>query len=1174
MTLIKDLSRASTLESGDLIPIWDAENEDTRAISADDLALSIGSAVSVLRFGVTGNGVTDDTEAVRAAHEYANANNLPVSYAGAQSVAIQADADIQINTDVDFAGCSFVLLNGMDADPDYVSQAVLFRVKDDSTPYELTTLAKADCVLTKGSRVPFGVQQPGYYLLSCDYLIANRDKTGTSWYTQAFRIDEQGTAQFGLSADVSSCAAVTVRRRLNPLRRITIGGASFDPQQFNNQILFNIERNDVRLHGIALKNYATVPTGEDISALVQIDNAADVIVEDFRGPGRVVNVIGGLSQGTYCINPEGAANLIVRNVRISSYGSIMASNNVNGLFVDNCVINRVDVHTSGHNVFVRDSVLLNRGIGVGWGGGTISAHRVTVYDSPIVTDREDYAGCWFGGNIDVQDCEMAGDYWRNWFAVELCAFTRVATGAGVGSPRETFLPDSITVRNVVRKLPIPSGGNYVIGGVRCYTNASSSTLGKVYAPKHVFVENVRMEGTTDNYRFGNYLALREMWPNASGTAVITIADCPSYPVALTAFNANGKTLNTGAATGASANFPTQSQAARAKVKIRGCDYIAVECTVTGGEIDISGGNVQRVKCTSTDGTQRQSVRYRGVRFYVPILEGAETIGQANGYNTSAYFPMTLDDCVVIDAFDFSAATSVGDVQVRAGVTPTWPTNMQTVTPRMFGAAGDGTTDDTAAVAAAIAYADTAGLELDWGSATYRITSERDITFTGLMRWVSSGATILHDPASGTYSALRVRLRTGANYVKGPLTINANQKAHVCFRADPTDNSTQAPDLLIEDMTAINAYRASTSFQDGNGIRIVGNFGRVNLVRPIVRDVKMAVGAGVSGSQGVAGITVTRVTGGNYAPQITTIRDAWVENVWSEDAAYYDDQDGIVVFTPYGGTNTGGLNNFKTFEIANPRIVNSRNRSIKVQAENGRITGAKLYRTTAANNGTSGVIATATADIECQAGGVTISDVEFQYDNYSHARVVRVIQADETVVYASMPQVSNVRGVVKGASAPSLVCLFTANDGASLTQDYSVTVNGINVETETAIANAVSIGAGNTTSNNLVTVSNVVGKWGTALIALTTATSATVLVTNAIQRGSAVALVSGTTTTRRIFAAQCQGFTGVRLDYEGTGSPESVVTAVVGSTYRRTDGGAGTTLYVKESGTGNTGWVAK
>ena len=43
---------------------------------------------------------------------------------------------------------------------------------------------------------------------------------------------------------------------------------------------------------------------------------------------------------------------------------------------------------------------------------------------------------------------------------------------------------------------------------------------------------------------------------------------------------------------------------------------------------------------------------------------------------------------------------------------------------------------------------------------------------------------------------------------------------------------------------------------------------------------------------------------------------------------------------------------------------------------------------------------------------------------------------------------------------------------------------------------------------------------------------------------------------------------------GAGSPEGSVNAVVGSVYTRTDGGAGTTLYVKEAGSGNVGWVAK
>jgi hypothetical protein len=43
---------------------------------------------------------------------------------------------------------------------------------------------------------------------------------------------------------------------------------------------------------------------------------------------------------------------------------------------------------------------------------------------------------------------------------------------------------------------------------------------------------------------------------------------------------------------------------------------------------------------------------------------------------------------------------------------------------------------------------------------------------------------------------------------------------------------------------------------------------------------------------------------------------------------------------------------------------------------------------------------------------------------------------------------------------------------------------------------------------------------------------------------------------------------------GSGSPQGIVIAPVGTLYLRSDGGAGTTLYVKEAGSGNTGWVGK
>jgi hypothetical protein len=60
----------------------------------------------------------------------------------------------------------------------------------------------------------------------------------------------------------------------------------------------------------------------------------------------------------------------------------------------------------------------------------------------------------------------------------------------------------------------------------------------------------------------------------------------------------------------------------------------------------------------------------------------------------------------------------------------------------------------------------------------------------------------------------------------------------------------------------------------------------------------------------------------------------------------------------------------------------------------------------------------------------------------------------------------------------------------------------------------------------------------------------------------------------IAAIQQLALNNGRKVLSGTGTPEGVVTAPVGSLFLREDGGATTTLYVKTSGTGNTGWTAK
>jgi len=76
--------------------------------------------------------------------------------------------------------------------------------------------------------------------------------------------------------------------------------------------------------------------------------------------------------------------------------------------------------------------------------------------------------------------------------------------------------------------------------------------------------------------------------------------------------------------------------------------------------------------------------------------------------------------------------------------------------------------------------------------------------------------------------------------------------------------------------------------------------------------------------------------------------------------------------------------------------------------------------------------------------------------------------------------------------------------------------------------------------------------------------------NTINAVTADYTISGATLYLRTGGNACT--TGPNV-WSGSGTPEGNVTATVGSTYQRRDGGPSSTFYYKESGTGNTGWVA-
>jgi hypothetical protein len=117
------------------------------------------------------------------------------------------------------------------------------------------------------------------------------------------------------------------------------------------------------------------------------------------------------------------------------------------------------------------------------------------------------------------------------------------------------------------------------------------------------------------------------------------------------------------------------------------------------------------------------------------------------------------------------------------------------------------------------------------------------------------------------------------------------------------------------------------------------------------------------------------------------------------------------------------------------------------------------------------------------------------------------------------------------------------------------------------------------AGGVVSAGDTPGKW---VIAVTPAGSTSMVDRWTVENNGALVPVQdntvdiGTAALRinEFFAKDLKPGAGTVTWTSGSGTPEGSVTAAIGSLYTRTDGAGSTTLYVKESGAGNTGWVAK
>ncbi len=377
--------------------------------------------VTYENFGASGDGKTDDFEAIVKTHEYANENGLSVFAKETATYYIGgANKTAKIMTDTDWSTARFII---DDTNVENRSSWI-FNVSPSQTSINITE--KVSPLKIDAQNIGTTLDKESLVVLTDSnvkrYIRKGANQNSGSNQADVILVDKNGN----ISPDtpliwdfdsITNAVAYPV-----DAKTLTIRGGFFTTLANNASSEYNyyargiqVRRSNTVIDGIYhdIKNEGE--TGSPYSAFVSLSCCAYVTVKNSTFTGHKKYSTTGsagtsVTMGTYDIGAATAVNSKFINCKQTNditdgnYWGIAGTNYCKNLVYDGCAFSRFDAHQGVLNATVINSVLGHHGIKL-IGSGTALIENTIVLSDSFIDLRGDYGSTW-NGDLIIRNCKF------------------------------------------------------------------------------------------------------------------------------------------------------------------------------------------------------------------------------------------------------------------------------------------------------------------------------------------------------------------------------------------------------------------------------------------------------------------------------------------------------------------------------------------------------------------------------------------------------------------------------------------------------------------------------------------------------------------------------------------------------------------------------------------------